>query len=95
VWQAEFLGEVTEAGREIFRAALYDHDYLWNQCEQLYGQGVVYRNAVAGKIQDWCESRQDLLSLIEERVWKAWDQHVIGPLRRLAAQAPAVQSPNA
>src|SRR5262249_36762744 len=94
VWQTEFLAEVMEAGREIFRAALYDDDYLWNQCEQLYGQGISYRNEVAGKIQEWCESRQDLLNIIEERVGKAWDQHVIDPLQRLAVQAPSVQSQN-
>jgi len=88
-WRSEFLAEVTEAGRELYRAALYDNDRLWTECKDLYGQGQGYRNRVAERIQEWFEDQEhnDFLDTVEQRVRLAWNKRVIQPLCLLCAPA--------
>lgn len=88
IWRSEFLAEVTGAGREIYRATLYGDDYLW-------GEGLGYRNEVARRMQDWCEAseRQTLVDSLENRVNKAWNEHIVDRLHKLSEPSSAIDLP--
>lgn len=90
VWQSEFLAELSVAGREIYRATLYDDDLFWGKCQDLWGQGIGYRNEVADKIQEWCEAsnQQTLVTAIEDRVNNAWNERIVDRLRLLSDSSP-------
>lgn len=84
-WRSRFLAHVTTAGRELLRAALYEDNDIWAECEQEYGTGPGYRDAIRQRLREWFEDedRADILMEVEERTRNAWENEVLRPLSEL------------
>lgn len=79
-WRQHFLNECTTSGREIYRAALFPDDQIWDQCIDLWGTGSGYRNRVAEQLETWCDSHPHLSESVEKRIQLAWQNSFLKPL---------------
>lgn len=79
-WRERFLNEATVSGREIFRAELFVDETVWSDCVKFWGQGGGYRDRVARRLQEWCETHPHLAQTTEKRVQSAWREGFLQPL---------------
>ena len=83
VWKERFLGQATSAGREHFKAVMWQDDGLWDECVGFWGQGAGYRNRVASHLRVWCEAQSSVHDLVEKRVQESWRGCFVSPLADL------------
>lgn len=91
LWRSAFLESVRRSGELTFRPALEDDREFWDTCEQMYGQGLPYRQRVAQEFQKWFADpkHQHLFNLFEDRVQKVWRQEFLNHLAEAVQQTPA------
>lgn len=83
LWKDRFLADATASGREIFRAALFADDTLWDGCADLWGTGMGFLAPVSSRVREWCESHTELHAAVEKRVQQAWKDCFLASLARL------------
>jgi hypothetical protein len=91
-WRLRFLAHVTAAGSDFLRSTLYVDASIWNKCEQEYGAGSGYRDAVVRHLREWFEDdeRQEILAGVESRVVDEWKKQVLVPLGQLCGETAVV-----
>jgi hypothetical protein len=62
---------------------------LWNECEDRWGRGGVYRPYVADQMRAWFEDQGHLHKALEAKIRLAWWTEVLGPLRTLCDETTA------
>ncbi len=86
-WRERFLNEATVSGREIFRAELFVDESVWSECVGYWGQtkalGGTYRNHIANRLKEWCESHPHLAEATERHIQSAWRECFLKPLALL------------
>ena len=87
-WRDKFLKAVRQSGEHTYRPSLKNCDNLWSSCEDLYGQGLPYREKVAKNVQNWFESdKQEKLHIqLEKRITEAWRSEVIQHLSAITEE---------
>lgn len=87
-----FLDASQSAGVEVYREPLTQAP-VWAPCAAEWGQGPGFKMRVAGRLERWFASKNDLKERLEAIVNSLWEQTVILPLRRLVEEeAPEVSS---
>lgn len=83
-WQSIFLNRVQQIGNLNFRKSL-DEDPFWNECANLYGYGLEFREEVSDRLKSWFENdlQRPLFELLKSRIQKAWQEEVLDKLRKL------------
>lgn len=73
-WYEAFLDDATRVAQTTFRPALRSAGAMWDACEDVYGTGTGYRDAVATLVRNWFEeqARAPLHDLVEEHVQRSW-----------------------
>jgi len=82
-WKLKFLEEVSRRSQEIFRAALFPDDGLWNECEAFWREGRGFRAKVARRVKTWCEdpAQEWVREAIEGIIRKDWQDFFITPIQ--------------
>lgn len=94
LWKDRFLADATASGREIFRAALFADDALWDDCANWWGTGMGFREPVARQIREWCDSHTELSMAVEKRVQQAWRDCFLGVLAKLCDSEDLLKGQN-
>ena len=97
-WEADFVKAARHHAVAIYKPELSSADDLWEACEDLYGRGSGYRDAVASNLESWFDDHDEFQAEVESRVRRAWKRSVLKPLRAAAGgiasvdQAPALDA---
>jgi hypothetical protein len=94
LWKDRFLADATAFGREIFRAALFTNDKLWDECAYWWGMGISFRERVARQVREWCESHNELHTAVEKRVQQAWRDCFLAALAKLCDSEDLLKEQN-
>ena len=89
-WEADFVKAARHHAVAIYNPKLSSADGLWVACEDLYGRGSGYRDAVASKLECWFDDHDELQAEVENRVRRAWKRSVLKPLRAAAGGIASV-----
>jgi hypothetical protein len=85
-----FIDAAQSAGVEVYREPL-NQAGVWAPCAAEWGQGPGFKMRVAGLLEKWFASRDDLKERLEAIVNSLWEQTVILPIRRLVEEeAPEI-----
>ena len=86
-WHSIFLNRVQQIGNLNFRKSL-DDDSLWNECANLYGYGLEFREEVAKRLEEWFDDdlQKPLFKLLNSQIQKAWQEEVLDKLRKLTTE---------
>lgn len=88
----QFLDEVTNRSKEIFRAVLFPDDPHWGTCKAYWDEGRWFRSKVTSKVREWCEhpDHKWIHEAVEGITVKDWQEFFLAPLLVVcAAPAPA------
>ena len=83
-WESDFVKAARHYAVTVYKPELSSADVLWEACEDLYGRGSGYRDAVALKLESWFEDQDELQEEVNRRVRRAWKTSVLKPLRAAA-----------
>ena len=84
-WESDFVDAARHHAIAIYKPRLSSDKRLWNDCEDLYGRGIVgYRQEVASKLESWFDDHDQLQIELDHCVRRAWKMSVLKPLRAAA-----------
>ena len=89
-WHSNFLNRVQQIGNLNFRQSL-DKESLWNECANLYGYGLEYREEVGERLKKWFDGplQKPLFDSLESQIQKAWQEEALDKLRKLTTESDA------
>ena len=87
----QFLDEVTNRSKEIFRAALFPDSTHWQTCTDYWKDGKGFRNKVTHQVEQWCTmpNHQWIHEAVEGIMVKDWREYLVKPLLDLSAEVKA------
>jgi transcriptional regulator with XRE-family HTH domain len=80
-----FIDATQGAGVEVYREPVTQAP-VWPRCVAEWGQGPGFKIRVAGHLEKWLASKNDLKETLEDIVNSLWEQNVILPLLRLVEE---------
>ncbi len=83
-WEADFVKAARHHAIAVYKPELSDADDLWQECDNLYGQGRNFRDDVIGKLSGWFDEHDDLQDEVERRTRRAWINSFLRPLSSAA-----------
>jgi transcriptional regulator with XRE-family HTH domain len=84
IWYKNFLKKIEIRGSQIFRNSL-DSASVWQDCADLYGKGLRFREEMIKVLQCWFEQEEHkhLFESLENQVNKHWHEEFLGNIKSL------------
>jgi hypothetical protein len=77
-----------KAGRHhaiaVYKPELSAEDALWQECDDIYGQGWNFRDFVVKKLSEWFDTHENLQDELERRTRRSWSNSFLKPLSKAA-----------
>jgi hypothetical protein len=87
-WEADFVKAARHHAITVYKPELSDADALWQECDNVYGQGQNFRDIVVSKLSEWFDEHDNLQDEVERRTRRAWANSFLGPLSSAAGSKP-------
>jgi hypothetical protein len=79
-WESDLVKAARHFAGSVYKLKLMESSTLWEECENLYGQGLPYRETVASILESWFDKHPELKEELDANFQLAWQQTVIEPL---------------
>jgi transcriptional regulator with XRE-family HTH domain len=87
-WEADFVKAARHHAITVYKPELSDADHLWQECDNLYGQRLNFRDIVTSKLSEWFDRHDNLQDEVERRTRRAWVNSFLKPLSSAAGGRP-------
>ncbi len=83
-WEADFVKAARHHAIAVYKPELSAADDLWQECDNIYGQGQNFRDIVVKKLSEWFDGHENLQDELERRTRGAWSNSFLKPLSNTA-----------
>jgi transcriptional regulator with XRE-family HTH domain len=85
-WEADFVSAARHHVVTVYKPELLDAGDLWQECDDVYGQGLNFRDIVVNKLSEWFDAHDNLQDEVERRTRRAWVNSFLKPLSSVAGR---------